>query len=123
MEKVHLESHDTLRNGLPTTSVNASISKHPVEQAQLNHEEAFVQTRTKEISALYGIAAAISLNADEALLKKRHRLPGLQSSFLGLEVFRGNDKSFGLEDWAGDQAMSSEYFANLHETMEYKLKM
>lgn len=39
--------------------------------------------------------------ADHHLLSQFHRMPGIPSSFSGLEVFTGKDIELALEDWLG----------------------
>lgn len=79
--------------------------------------------RIREIGFQYGIAEAMRYQAQDRLLSQFHRLPGLKSSHLGLEVHRGSLHKIEMEDWLGDQDMDRRYFANFHATMEHKLGM
>ena len=59
--------------------------------------------------------------ADVKLLSSVHRLPGVPSSFAGLDNYTGNDMSLQMEDWLGDQEQSAHYLHGMHVTMERKL--
>mmetsp|Transcript_17638 Transcript_17638/g.21379 ORF Transcript_17638/g.21379 Transcript_17638/m.21379 type:complete len:132 (+) Transcript_17638:295-690(+) len=121
--KVMSQPHDSLRKGLPTAVADLTFPKHPVEEMQRNRQEKIQEAKTKALTAQYGIAAAMRYNADTHLLSRFHRMPGIPSSFTGLEVLSGNDTTLNVEDWLGDQDMSAQYFADFHCTMERKLKM
>jgi hypothetical protein len=71
----------------------------------------------------YGLGAAILRNAQEKRLERFHRLPGLPSSFAGLESFTGRDGTLAATDFLGDGDMAEQYFCDFHSTMESKLKM
>jgi len=121
--KVLTESHDSLRKGLPSAVADLTLPQHPVEEMQKNKKERIQEAKTKSLTAQYGLAAAMTHNADMHILSKFHRMPGIPSSFLGVEVLCGNDTTLNVEDWLGEQEMAPQYFADFHSTMEYKLKM
>ena len=121
--KVQVEPHDALRKGLPTAVEDVSIPKHPVEVAQKAQEEKYKDYISNEFACQYGLAAAMKRNADEHLLKKVHRFPGLRSSNLAVDILKGNDSTLSINEWIGDQDLNPQYFANFHATMEHKLKM
>ena len=70
-------------------------------------------------------------------------MPGIPSSFQGLQILEGKDTTIEVEDYLGgesgcilarcpathvcylhlDQEQSAEYFCDFHSTMEHKLKM
>ena len=51
------------------------------------------------------------------------RLPGLRSSFLGLEMELGEDIDLKPEDWLGDVYDSPRLQCDLHATMQKHLGM
>lgn len=53
-----------------------------------------------------------------------HSLPGLKSSFLGIEVEMGENMDLAFADWMGDNLPSHNRFdCDLHSTMEKHLGM
>lgn len=79
--------------------------------------------RLMEVKRQFGIGAAIRRNAQEQRLAQFHRLPGLESSFVGLDSFTGKDSKIEFEDWLGDGELATQYCADFHSTMEAKLKI
>lgn len=114
--------HDSLREGLPS-AVSDLAPPHPVEQMQKERRAREMQSRVRDLTAQQGIAAAMRYQADHRLYSQFHRLPGLESSFAGLDSYTGKDSTLRFEDWLGEPEMSTQYLCNFHETMEHKLKM
>lgn len=114
------KQHDALRGGLPSAAAELAPA-HPVEQLQKERREREIRAKTRDLTAQHGIGAAMRYRADHKLLSQFHRLPGIPSSFAGLENFTGDDQTLKFEDWLGEPDMSPQYLANFHETMEHKL--
>jgi len=114
--------HDTLREGLPN-AVSELTPLHPVEAMQKERREREIRSNTRDLVAQQGLAAAMCYQADSKLLSQFHRLPGIPSSFSGLETYSGRDETIRFEDWLGEPEFSPQYMSNFHATMEHKLGM
>lgn len=56
------------------------------------------------VRRVYGSAAAMRMKSERAAAESIQRLPGLESSFVALEVVLGEDNTIGFED-----VLNSEY--------------
>ena len=109
------EQPDLLRTGLqgPLT--------HQVRLApsfQETHQE-----KVLDIARNYGMGAALRRQADLKVVGQYHRLPGLKSSFLGVEIETGEDLELNPGDWLGDVDDSPRLQCDLHATMQKHLGM
>lgn len=121
--KVCKEPIDCFREGVAHNAASKLAPAHPVDAMQKRQLRDEHEARIQDITALYGTGAAMKYGADAKLLSSVHRLPGLESSFCGLENYTGDDLSIKAEDWLGDPQNSEEYLSNVHLTMEMKLGM
>ena len=95
---------------------------HPVElvEKQKNAERA----ETVQIAKQFGIGTAMRMDADRQNVKGFHRLPGLESNFVGHSVLSRTQASVGVSDMvASNAAVENRVQANLHITMEHALGM
>lgn len=70
----------------------------------------------------YGSAMPMNMELEKSFIGHSLRLPGLESSKLGVEVLDNKDLDFGFENYLNPVDFS-ESQVNLHSTMESKLKM
>jgi proteasome maturation protein len=78
--------HDALREGL--TDARAALApQHPVERMQKERRARELDAKVRDLTAQQGVAAAIKCRADHMLLSSFHRMPGLPSSFAGLDNY------------------------------------
>ena len=96
---------------------------HPLEKVLSNRRERQIGDRVAEMQIKYGAGAAMKFQADCAIMEQFHRMPGIESSFTGLETLTGDDKRLRAEDWLGDRDAAPQLMADFHATMEHKLKM
>lgn len=99
------------------------MQKHPIDVVQEISERKERENKLRDIGFQYGIAAAMDYKATEKIMSRFHRLPGLRSSNLGLEIHTGRINKLDASDFLGDQELHRSNFTNLHATMEHKLKM
>lgn len=52
----------------------------------------------KTVQDIYGSAAAMRLRTERKVLSRYTRLPGLPSSYIGLDTLMGTDMDFDFED-------------------------
>lgn len=70
----------------------------------------------------YGSAMPMNMELEKSFIGHSLRLPGLESSKLGVEVLDHKDLDFGFENYLNPVDFS-ENQVNLHSTMESNLKM
>ncbi len=121
--KVLNNPFNVFESKLNDTAVSNLLPLHPVDMMQRNRHAREAHARTCDLTAQYGIAAAMTCNADVKMLSSIHRLPGLESSFCALENYTGDDISLRMEDWLGDPQNSDRHLYNIHRTMERKLNI
>mmetsp|Transcript_28315 Transcript_28315/g.52136 ORF Transcript_28315/g.52136 Transcript_28315/m.52136 type:complete len:112 (-) Transcript_28315:170-505(-) len=97
---MHFDAHDTLRNGLCSLKYDAA-PKHPVEIIQMNSKNDQLNSRTQMLKDIYGAALPARMHLENQILSKFHRLPGIPSSNLGLEVLNGDLDDFTFESFIG----------------------
>jgi len=57
------------------------------------------ESKVARVSQIYGSHAALRLQMDRAVLSQFKRLPGMRSSFVGLDTMLGRDEEIGFEDY------------------------
>lgn len=104
-----------------TLQYEASVI-HPVEEIQRSAKSNEVKTKRQLQAITYGAAMPMRLQMQEEILSQFHRLPGLQSSYLGLAALSGRDEKFDVEDYMGRPEDSPyEPETGAHEIMEKRL--
>ncbi|CAN8076733.1 unnamed protein product [Agarophyton chilense] len=72
---------------------------HPVQTIQANAHKAQQLTRRKLQAAAYGAALPMRAAMHQHMLSQCQRLPGLPSSYAGLDSFTGRDEKIDFEDF------------------------
>eukprot|EP00232_Nephroselmis_pyriformis_P018505 CAMPEP_0182876886 /NCGR_PEP_ID=MMETSP0034_2-20130328/14407_1 /TAXON_ID=156128 /ORGANISM="Nephroselmis pyriformis, Strain CCMP717" /LENGTH=142 /DNA_ID=CAMNT_0025009697 /DNA_START=33 /DNA_END=461 /DNA_ORIENTATION=- len=112
--------HDNFRQGLPTLKEEIHLA-HPVEAIQKNFNKNQRQTRAQMMQNVYGTALPIKMEIESQILGRVSRLPGLQSSRLGLEALDGTLDDFGFESYLGLPENREDRPLPIHDVMEAKL--
>jgi len=97
--------------------------KHPVEVIQRESKKQADVTKNQMLRNLYGVAVPAKASIETQILDRFHRLPGLQSSKLGLESLTGALDEYGFESYLGLPEYSEELPVEMHAQMEVKLKL
>jgi len=111
---------DTFRKGLYRTEQVAAV--HPVHVIQATSEKQKELLRNFTLANVYGSHMPLRLQMEQTILSQIQRLPGLHSSFAGLETLLGKDEEIGFEDIFNDPEYSVENI-DVHEAMEQRLKL
>jgi hypothetical protein len=69
----------------------------------------------------YGRHAAVRRQQEAAVLSQFQRLPGIESSFSGLDTILGRDTTFDAQDMFENPAEKADRSVNVHLVMEAKL--
>jgi proteasome maturation protein len=118
-----LTAHDALRNGLASLKEDAK-QKHPVDIIQDETTVPGMNNTTPQMMRdLYGLAFPAKFDIEKQILSKFGRLPGLQSSRLGLESLTGELDQFGFESYLGLPEFSEQMPVDMHSQMEQRLGM
>jgi Proteasome maturation factor UMP1 len=90
---------DHLRHGFRSLEQETN-ARHPVAAVQRTHghDEAWM-SKIESVRRTYGSHLAMRLTSERALLNSWHRLPGLESTRLGMETLMGKDTSIDFEDY------------------------
>lgn len=72
---------------------------HPIEGVQQSHEKLALHTKRALQAATYGSAFPMRRMMQESVLSQFHRLPGLPSSGIALEILRGKDADMDFDDY------------------------
>jgi len=81
---------------------------HPVDLMQQTHEKNTESLHQFTLSNVYGYHMVMKLQMEKAILSQFQRLPGLPSSFCGLETLIGNDEDIDFDDYLNDPLISAE---------------
>lgn len=77
----------------------SSATLHPVQKIERDAKAIELRTRRKLKAAVYGSALPMRLTMHEHMLSQCQRLPGLPSSYAGLESYTGRDETLDFEDF------------------------
>lgn len=77
----------------------SSATLHPVQKIERDAKTNELRTRRKLKAAVYGSALPMRLTMHEHMLSQCQRLPGLPSSYAGLESYTGRDETIDFEDF------------------------
>lgn len=114
------QPHDALRDGLRTLKAEAS-AVHPIEVVQAKGPHARAMDREQVLRNVYGSALPAQLAIERQILGRSARLPGFESSMLGLESMTGELDRFGFESYLGMPAASEAQPVDMHSAMEAQL--
>ena len=88
---------DHLRHGFSSMQREAQ-QLHPVESMQ---REGLQRHKLDIVSRTYGSHMAMRLATEQLIFSRPHRLPGLASSSIGMDVVCGNDAAVSFSDFLG----------------------
>ena len=97
MENAMSKPHNVIREGFKSAISTIGVS-HPVEEIQRNHLKNEMKSRVMEVERNFGIGAALMVKMEQDHMASVHRLPGIPSSFVGLETALGSDTDFDVTD-------------------------
>jgi len=112
---------DVMRTGLGKANLKAEAAPvHPVQLVQLQAEPKRMETKKALLAKVYGAHLPLKLTMEEAILSQFQRMPGLQSSLVGLETMLNRDTTIDYADYLGDPELS-EKMVDVHSMMEARL--
>ena len=117
---LHGGTHDSLRLGLPCLKADATFT-HPVEAIQENTRGHRDQAQRTMLANLYGSAVPAKDAIERQILSRTGRLPGLDSSRLGLDSLSGTLDEFSFQHFLGQPSNSEVSPPDVHSQMETKL--
>jgi hypothetical protein len=102
---------------------------HPVQKMISTHAASDVQARRTLQAATYGSAFPMRRMMQESVLGQFHRLPGLPSSGVALDVLSGRDTDIDFEDYlnlpsecpVGPDGLGLDTLSATHDAMEKML--
>eukprot|EP01095_Lingulamoeba_sp_RSL-Kostka_P010234 TRINITY_DN364_c0_g1_i1.p1 TRINITY_DN364_c0_g1~~TRINITY_DN364_c0_g1_i1.p1 ORF type:complete len:151 (-),score=51.19 TRINITY_DN364_c0_g1_i1:34-429(-) len=112
------ENSYTLTDGLPQLK-SLTLETHPVEKLQQNIYQD-KKMKKEGLRHLFGQHMPMRLALEESVMSQSLRLPGMDSSYFGLEILTGQCYEIGFEDFL-DMPEFSEQNVDLHREMEVKL--
>ena len=89
---------DHLRYGFKSLETQTSAA-HPVAQLQLANVDAQWAAKLDMVRRTYGSHLAMRLATERTMFGRQHRLPGLQSSHVGLDTVTGSDVNIDFSDY------------------------
>ena len=89
---------DHLRFGFRSLQ-NELNAPHPVSLIQNSHSEISWMNKIETVRRIHGSGFAMRLANDRAVLTKKNKLPGLESSNIWLDTVIGTDTSISFEDY------------------------
>eukprot|EP01038_Epipyxis_sp_PR26KG_P010528 gene10528-14145_t len=92
---------DHLRLGFRSLE-NELQTKHPIETLQKSRENVLWFNKLDMVRKTYGSHLAMRLATEKELLGHSRRLPGLESSRIGLQTLLGEDESIDFNDFLND---------------------
>ncbi|KAJ5071477.1 proteasome maturation protein ump1 [Anaeramoeba ignava] len=98
-----------------------NIIVHPVQIIEKNNEIFEKRANYQIAKNTFGEHMIMRFMIEEQFFSEPMRLPGLSSSFIGLETILGKDDSISLNDYLNSGFESPEESLDLHQTMEKKL--
>lgn len=72
---------------------------HPVQKIERDAASIELSTRRKLKASVYGSALPMRLTMHEHMLAQCQRLPGLPSSYAGLDSYTGRDETIDFDDF------------------------
>jgi len=116
------ETNESLKHGIAPLK-NENIVAHPVQHIQKNwiHDE--LTRENFALKRVFGTQMVMRLEMEREILSQFKRLPGLDSSFVGLETIMGTDEDIDFEDYLDDPRTSEVSPPSMHEVMEARLGM
>eukprot|EP01138_Halocafeteria_seosinensis_P000771 gb/GECG01000792.1/.p1 GENE.gb/GECG01000792.1/~~gb/GECG01000792.1/.p1 ORF type:complete len:150 (+),score=23.09 gb/GECG01000792.1/:1-450(+) len=97
----------------------APAAVQQIEENRLNQDW---QQQLFQAQLVYGEHAALEMEMDRKILKQFQRLPGIKSSFLGLDTVVGREYEIDFEDYLGTEIEHERPTKpGVHEIMEKKL--
>merc|ERR1712130_824778 len=114
------EPRNILRLG-PGTLKSDNQARHPVEEIQKTFLKNERQSRKQMLARIYGNHLPKELTIEENILGRVRRLPGLRSSFVGLETLLDLDTTIEYHDFIGGRAVPS-YCDNVNADIHYEME-
>jgi len=95
------ESQEPLKYDLPKLR-NQNLSSHPVQHIQKSWRADEESRKSFVVKRIFGTQMAMRFQMERDILSQFKRLPGLTSSFVGLETMLGTDEDIDFEDFLND---------------------
>lgn len=114
--------HDVFRHGLGTLKDDIG-QQHIVEAIQKNHPRQQEQIRQDTMRSVYGSALPAKMALERQILGRVQRLPGIESSRLGLESLTGKLDEFDFDTYLNRPTESEAIPTDMHSLMEAQLNL
>ncbi|KAJ1424405.1 proteasome maturation factor UMP1 [Ochromonadaceae sp. CCMP2298] len=112
---------DTLRQGLNSLE-SAHASKHPLHSLQSSKNNVAWASKLDTVRRMYGSHMAMTLATEREIFSRMRRLPGLETSNVGLETVMGVGESIDFPDFLNVPVNRPETPKfQVHSQMEVKL--
>ncbi|DBB14063.1 hypothetical protein WJX82_008902 [Trebouxia sp. C0006] len=114
--------HDSFRHGLGTLKDDIG-NTHVVEAIQRNHPRQQEQIRLEMMRNVYGSALPARMALEKQILGRVQRLPGIESSRLGLDSLSGKLDEFEFDSYLNTPNDREDIPTDMHSLMEAQLKL
>lgn len=114
--------HDAFRHGLGTLKDDIG-NTHVVEAIQRNHPRQQEQIRLEMLRNVYGSALPARMALEKQILGRVQRLPGIESSRLGLDSLSGKLDEFEFDSYLNTPTDSEAVPIDMHSLMEAQLSL
>mmetsp|Transcript_20669 Transcript_20669/g.29962 ORF Transcript_20669/g.29962 Transcript_20669/m.29962 type:complete len:131 (+) Transcript_20669:207-599(+) len=122
--EVEQDRVDVMRDGISGTVKAEFGAKHPAQERLRKGRQQGIKTEREMLAATYGTYFPTKLMIEQEILSSFHRLPGLESEYVGLEALSKRDLDIDFCDVYGRPEDSAEFTsADLHHEMEKQLKL
>jgi hypothetical protein len=89
---------DTLRQGLSSLE-SQHATRHPIHSVQSSRNNTAWALKLDTVRRMYGSHMAMTLATEKEIFSRMRRLPGLETSNVGLETVMGVDESIDFPDF------------------------
>ncbi|CAG2160183.1 unnamed protein product [Oppiella nova] len=94
------------------------VGRHPLEALDKTYGQRVEAQQFRALQSIQGIHAPLRLIHERRAAQQVHRLPGLHSSHVMLDVLTGRDEEIGPQDFLNDVSEHMEVMAPIHMLCE-----
>lgn len=111
---------DLMRTGFRNLE-SEMMAPHPIEGVERRAAGAEFSSKIERVRRTYGSHMAMRIATEQAQFNREHRLPGLPSSKIGLEILSGKDNTIEFADFLNNpQERADPPKVDFHRVTEIK---
>eukprot|EP01091_Cochliopodium_minus_P009819 TRINITY_DN2508_c0_g1_i1.p1 TRINITY_DN2508_c0_g1~~TRINITY_DN2508_c0_g1_i1.p1 ORF type:complete len:125 (-),score=24.12 TRINITY_DN2508_c0_g1_i1:147-521(-) len=105
-------------------NITPGFNEHPVEHIQKNFQRNQVNLESFASKNTFGTHFPMRLHMEQKLVSQFQRIPNLKTSYLGLEILRGDDEDIDFEDYLCDPQDEPNFpIPDIHKHMEFAMNI